>query len=177
MNTPTASRAILLALACAAFTTTALAQWQWVDKDGRKVFSDRSPPADIEEKSILRRPSGSSVKSIATAPAGEEGSAKPAAAAVTAKVAAPKVSGKDAELEARKKKADDEETAKKKAEDEKVAKSRADNCDRAKGGLATLQSGVRMASVGPNGERQIYDDAKRSAETQRAQELIDSNCK
>ena len=157
--------------------TTASAQWQWMDKDGRKVFSDRSPPAEIQEKDILKRPPGAT-RAAATATLTAE-AAKPSTAASTpvSKASAPKLSGKDPELEAKKKKADEEEVAKKKAEEDKVAKTRADNCDRAKTGLATLQSGVRMSSVNAKGEREIYDDAKRAAETKRAQEVIDANCK
>ena len=93
------------------------------------------------------------------------------------KSSAPKLSGKDTELEAKKKKADEEEAAKKKAEEDKVAKTKADNCERAKTGLATLQSGVRMSSVNAKGEREIYDDAKRASEAKRAQEVIDASCK
>ncbi|WP_216088085.1 DUF4124 domain-containing protein, partial [Shigella flexneri] len=32
---------------------------QWVDKDGRKVFSDRPPPVDVPAKNILKQPGGS----------------------------------------------------------------------------------------------------------------------
>ncbi|WP_412179990.1 DUF4124 domain-containing protein, partial [Variovorax paradoxus] len=31
------------------------AQWQWIDKNGKKVFSDQPPPTDIPEKNIVRR--------------------------------------------------------------------------------------------------------------------------
>ena len=163
--------------------TTATAQWQWVDKDGRKVFSDRSPPAEVQEKDILKRPAGATraaAAATAAAPLADTGAAaKPvlAASAAASKASAPKLSGKDTELEAKKKKAEQDEAAKKKAEDEKVAKIKADNCERARSGLATLQSGVRMSSVNASGEREIYDDAKRASETKRAQEVIDSSCK
>lgn len=160
--------------------TTASAQWQWVDKDGRKVFSDRSPPAEIQEKDILKRPPGAARAAAAAALTAEAATpAKPASAASAPalKASAPKLSGKDAELEAKKKKADDDEAAKKKAEEDKVAKTKAENCERAKTGLATLQSGVRMSSVNAKGEREIFDDAKRAAETKRAQEVIDASCK
>ena len=108
-----------------------------------------------------------------------DAAAKPAnaASAPAAKASAPKLSGKDAELEAKKKKADEEEAAKKKVEEEKVAKNKAENCTRAKTGLATLQSGVRMSEVNAKGEREVFDDAKRAQETKRAQDVIDSNCK
>lgn len=162
---------------------TASAQWQWVEKDGRKIFSDRAPPAGIAEKDILKRPPGVTRASAAAVivPAGTEAVAgtKPVAAPAlpASKASAPKLSGKDAELEAKKKKADEEEATKKQAEEEKVAKVKAENCGRAKTGLATLQSGVRMSEVNAKGEREVFDDAKRALETKRAQEVIDSSCK
>ena len=159
---------------------TAFAQWQWVEKDGRKIFSDRPPPSDIQEKDILKRPSGAMRAAAAPALTADTASLARPVTAVSPpalKASAPKLSGKDAELEAKKKKADEEEAAKKKVEDDKLAKSKADNCERAKTGLATLQSGVRMSSVNARGEREIFDDAKRASETKRAQEVIDSSCK
>ncbi len=166
---------LVLALTSGTFAVSAFAQWQWVEKDGRKVFSDRSPPADVQDKDILKRPAGAS----RAAPATEvtvTAASKPASAP-TLKASAPKLSGKDAELEANKKKAEDDEVAKKRVDEEKLAKTKADNCERAKSGLTTLQSGVRMASVNAKGEREIYDDAKRQTESKRAQDIIDSNCK
>ena len=53
-----ATKILLLAVACT-WARGAAAQWQWIDKDGRKVFSDRPPPADIQEKNILKQPGGS----------------------------------------------------------------------------------------------------------------------
>ena len=167
-----------------AFTaTTASAQWQWVEKDGRKIFSDRPPPAEIAEKNILKRPAGAAPTAAVTVITSEAATAgKPALAASgvaikTSAASAPKLSGKDAELEAKKKKAEEEEASKKKLEAEKAAKAKAENCERGKSGLATLQSGVRMSSVNAKGEREIFDDAKRASETKRAQEVIDASCK
>ena len=170
------SKTLILAIVGGAFSLTAFAQWQWIDKDGRKVFSDRSPPSDIAEKHIIKRPAGSARASaeITTAVA-----AKPSQAASNpvAKASAPKLSGKDAELEAKKKKAEEEETAKKKVEEENAAKVKSADCDRAKNGLATLQSGGRMASLNAKGEREVYDDIKRAVEVKRTQEVIDETCK
>lgn len=172
-----------VAFVCMAFTALASAQWQWIGKDGRKVFSDQSPPAEIQDKDILKRPSGSVRSSPpvvidAAGAAAVTAAGKPASAtsAPIAKASAPKVTGKDAELEAKKKKAEDEQAEKKKAEEEKVAKVKAENCARAKNGLATLKSGVRMAARNDKGETEVFDDAKRAAESKRAQEIIDSSC-
>jgi hypothetical protein len=180
MNPKQLLKSFTLAVAGGSFALSAFAQWQWVDKDGRKVFSDRSPPAEIQEKNILKRPHGS-VRPAPLAEA-EAAAAAPSKAAgpgvqASAKAGAPKLSGKDAELEAKKKKAEDEEAAKKKAEEEKVASLNAENCARAKTSMATLQSGVRMASVNAKGEREVFDDARRAAEVKHTQDVMSSNCK
>ncbi|MES2946851.1 MAG: DUF4124 domain-containing protein [Pseudomonadota bacterium] len=181
MDFKLASKTLVLAIASGSFALTAIAQWQWIDKDGRKVFSDRSPPAEIQDKDILKRPSGSLRQPVAAQAAlvAAAAAAKPASAASApvAKASAPKLSGKDAELEAKKKKAEEEEEAKKKAEDDKLAKARAENCERAKTSMLTLKSGVRMSSMNAKGEQEVYDDAKRASETKRVQEIIDSSCK
>lgn len=165
-----ATRTLILAVASCSFMPVALAQWQWIDKDGRKVFSDRSPPAEIQEKDILKRPGGKSP----SLPASSADPAPPAAAAV--KASAPKLSGKDAQLEVRKKQADEEEAAKKKAEEEKLAHTKADNCERAHKGLATIQSGVRLSVTNAKGEREFMDDSARAAESKRLQGIADSEC-
>ena len=181
MRNKTSLKIFLAAVCLGALAQSAFAQWQWIDKDGRKVFSDRSPPAEIAEKDILKKPMGATraVTAAGSAALAAPASSKPGASAPvpTPKASAPKLSGKDAELEARKKKAEDEEAAKKKTEEDKTAKAKAENCERAKTGMATLQSGVRIASVNAKGEREIYDDTKRAAEVKRAQDVIDSSCK
>ena len=173
------SKTLLALIAGSTFSLAAMAQWQWVDKDGRKVFSDRVPPAEIPEKDILKRPSGNLRRTAAPGSDAAMAAAKPASAASApaAKASVPRLSGKDAELEAAKKKAEEEEANKKKAEDEKLAKAKAENCERSKLAMATLKSGVRMSSMNAKGEQEVFDDAKRAAETKRAQEVMDSSCK
>jgi len=82
----------------------------------------------------------------------------------------------DPELEARRKKAEQEVADKKKAEDAKVAAARADNCSRAKEQMRTLDSGMRMARTNAKGEREVLDDAARAAETARARNVVASDC-
>ncbi|MES2976390.1 MAG: DUF4124 domain-containing protein [Pseudomonadota bacterium] len=172
------SRPILFLVACT-LSMAATAQWQWVDKTGRKVYSDRPPPSDIPEKSILKQPgSGRAMPTAAPAApaAGASAAAAPASAAVRAAASAPKLTGKDAELEAKKKQAEQEEAAKKKAAEDKVAADRAQNCERAKGNLKMLQSGRRMQQTNAQGEPEIMTDDTRSAETKRAQDIIAQDC-
>ncbi len=166
--TPTAAawRSILLAVATTLACTAAVAQWQWVDSSGRKVFSDTPPPPGIPDKDILKRASPAAVRPAAQAPAA------PSAPAPTA----PQISGRDEQLEARKKQAEAQEQALKKAEADKLAKARQDNCERAKRSKAALDSGVRMATTNAKGEREIMDDAARAAEAKRVNEIIQSSC-
>jgi hypothetical protein len=177
MDFKPAFKTLILAIVGASFALTALAQWQWIDKDGRKVFSDRSPPSDIQEKDILKRPGGASRTAVA---APVDSTAVPALAAASApanKASAPKLSGKDTQLEARKKQAEDAEAASKKAEEEKVAAAKTENCGRARRGVASFDSGVRIATTNAKGEREIMDDKTRAAETRRLQDIVAVDCK
>jgi len=149
----------------------ALAQWQWVDATGRKVFSDTPPPATVPDKDVLKRPSLRTPALATTATPASTG-----ATATTNTAPAPKLSGRDEQLEARKKQAEEADQAKKKAEEERQAKARADNCDRAKRAKATLDSGIRIATTNTKGEREIMDDTARATEAKRLDELIRSDC-
>ena len=166
-------KSLVLTIAALAMTLPVIAQWQWVDKEGRKVFSDRAPPADIKEKDILKRPGAHSAVLI---PAADQTIA--AAAALRANAAsAPQLATKDSELELRKKQAEKDEALQKKAADDKQAKVRQENCDRARVALVTLQSGIRMATTNAAGEREVMDDTKRGVEAKRVKEVADTNCK
>ena len=166
----TAARALTLALACV-LPLSAMAQWQWIDKSGRKVYSDQSPPPDIPAKNILKAPSG-------RMPAPEAAPAAPAAtpAATSEAANAPKVTGRDKELETRKKQADAAEAEKKKAQEAANAQAKADNCKRAREAKSTLDSGIRLSRVNTQGEREILDDDQRAAEGQRLQAVIGREC-
>ncbi len=159
-------RSGLLAVATTLVCTGAAAQWQWLDGSGRKVFSDTPPPPSIPEKNILKRAGPPATSPVAIAPA----------APTAATAAAPQISGRDEQLEAKKKQAEAQEQALKKAEAQKIAKARQDNCERAKRSKTTLESGVRMATTNAKGEREIMDDAARATETKRINEIIQSSC-
>ena len=161
--------AMLPALACA--------QWQWIDKDGRKVFSDRSPPSDIPAKNIVKQPGGKAppVPAEAAAPA-DVAATGGTPVAKTAAANVPKISGKDAALEEKKKAAELEEQAKKKAVEEKVAKDKADNCERVKKSLEMYASGQRIRITNAKGELDYMSDDQRAAETKRLQ-AITADCK
>ena len=170
-------RTLILSFAGCVFTVAAFAQWQWIDKDGQKVFSDRAPPADIPQKNITRQP-GSKAASTAASGASREAAPRPAilTSAPMQSSSAPKFTARDVELETRKKQAADLEKAQKQAEAEKIASAKADNCDRAMKGQASLLSGVRISITNAKGEREFLDDNSRLTEARRLQTIADSDC-
>jgi hypothetical protein len=162
-------RLALLAAACV-LPALAAAQWQWIDKDGRKVFSDQAPPPDVPAKNILRQPGSRAAPAAAAEPVAAAASAAKAAAS------APKLSGRDKELEERRKQAEAAEAEKRKAEEEKLAQARAENCKRARQGKAAFDSGQRIAMTDEKGERYFLDDKQRAAELKRLEGLIARDC-
>ena len=166
-----AARLALLAFACA-LPLAATAQWQWIDKDGRKVFSDQAPPPDVPPNKIVKRPGGRAAE-----PA-QEAAAAPAAApaAPTPKLPVAKPSGKDPALEKKKLDAEAAEAKKKEAEEQKLAAARTENCARAKEAKATLDSGQRIARINAKGEREFMEDSERAAEAKRLEAVMARDC-
>lgn len=165
----TAARALTLAFACV-LPLSAMAQWQWIDKSGRRVFSDQAPPPEIPAKSILKGPKGQPM------PAPDPEPTAAAAPAAAQAPGGPKTAGRDKELEARKKQAEVVEADKKKAQEREVAEARSDNCKRARDAKATLDSGIRLSQVNAKGEREILDDTQRASEAGRLQSIISRDC-
>jgi hypothetical protein len=162
-------------LFAASFVHSATPTWQWLDHNGRKVFSDRAPPPEIPSHRIVKRPAGMEVSPEprygvpSTPEAVEPKVAAPASKAVD--------SGVDKELEAKKKKLLEAEQAKRKAEEAKIIQAQAENCKRAKEAKATYDSGVRISRTNAAGEREVLDDAARAAEVRRLTEVMASDCK
>ena len=66
-------RITLVAIACLATalgTSVAWAQWQWIDKDGRKVFSDQPPPPGTPNDKIVKRPGNRPPEPLSALPFG-----------------------------------------------------------------------------------------------------------
>ncbi len=150
-----------LALLGATLALPASAQWKWRGANGQIQYSDLPPPPGVAEKDILQRPSGGTARSAAAAPA----SAPPLA---------PKAVESD--LEAKRKKAEQEEAAKLKAEEQRVAAAKAENCKRAREQIRTLESGMRMARINDKGEREVLDDQMRAEEMKRARDMASADC-
>lgn len=166
----------LLLLAATLGTSLALpaaAQWKWRDRSGVVQYSDTPPPLGIPAQDVLQKPSPSQRSLVAPA----------IAASAPADAAAPLLAAKgaDPELEARRRKQEQEKTDKGKAEErvqaEKLAVAKADNCMRARAHMRTLEEGIRMVRTNASGEREVLDDKARAEEKSRAREVIASDCK
>ncbi len=162
-----------LCAACLALTIAApaQAQWKWKDAKGQVHVSDIPPPREVLDKDILQRPAPSARKSAATPLAASAAQAASAASSAAAK------SGIDPELAARKAKAEADQKAKAKADEDKLAQQRAENCQRARGHIAALQTGQRAVRANAQGEREVLDDKGRAEEVALARRVIESDCR
>jgi Domain of unknown function (DUF4124) len=154
--------------------TTALAQtdplpsaWKWRDATGQVNVSDLPPPLSIPAKDILERPP-------------VERKAAPALRAPASGVpslhslSTPK---NDPELEARRKRALEEQAVQQRQQQEQADALRAENCRRAQSAQALLSDGQRVSRTNAQGEREVLDDAARAAELQRIRAVIASDCR
>ena len=159
------SSALVLVVLLLAHAVPAAAQWKWRDPSGQIQYSDRPPPLGTPDAAVLQRP-GATARPLA-----------PAAPAPLASAALPSARASEPELEARKRKAEQDEAARKKIDDARRAVARAENCSRARGQLRALDEGMRIARVNENGEREILGDEARAAETQRVRAIVEGDCR
>ncbi|MEO5733246.1 MAG: DUF4124 domain-containing protein [Rubrivivax sp.] len=160
-------------LAGALLAAPAHAQWTWRDKNGQVNASDRPPPRDVADKDILSRPAATARMAGAAVAAVPAGSAASAAAAPAPAAS----SALEKEVEARRLRAEQEQAAKTKADEARAATVRAENCRRARGAQAALESGQRMARTNEKGEREVLDDRGRAEELRQARTVVESDCR
>jgi hypothetical protein len=164
------AKAMLRSLVLASLTLAggaAWAQYIWKDAQGQTHVSDMPPPRDTPDKNVIKRPAAKVPAATQATAAAAPGSA--ASAGAKAPV--------DPELEARRKRTEQEAAAKSKAEEDRVAAQRADNCQRARQHLATLENGQRLIRFNDKGERVPVDDAARADEAALARRAMASDCR
>src|SRR6476659_2762036 len=101
--------ALLALVAASLLALPAEAQWKWKDKGGHVQYSDLPPPPGTADQDILMRPSARRSSAPAAAPA-----SAPAVVAAVASAPAPRTA--EPELEAKRKKSEEEAAAKNKVE-------------------------------------------------------------
>ncbi|MEO7851014.1 MAG: DUF4124 domain-containing protein [Rubrivivax sp.] len=163
-------RAAWAALLLGVVATPAVAQWKWRDAKGQVHASDIPPPREIPEKNVMQRPDPPAQR-VAPAASPEQPTSTAQAASAPGKLAV------DPQLEDQRRRIEQEKLAREKAESEKVALQRKENCARARDVLNTLDSGLRIARVKPDGEREILTDEQRAAEVQRTRGAMATDCR
>ena len=159
------------AVAGLASVAPAFAQWKWYDKNRQVQYSDIPPPLGTPDKDIVQRPKIAQEALTAATPASGPTSTVPA---VTPKTVEP-------ELEAKRRKAEQDVAARAKADakvaEDRVAALRTENCNRARADIRTLDDGGRLARSNARGEREILDDRQRADELRRTRDLIAALCR
>jgi hypothetical protein len=157
----------LCAVSASAQTAPLPPAWKWRDASGQINVSDTPPPPSVPAKDILDRPP------LQRKVAAAEMAAASAASAVPASMNA----RTDPELDARRKRAADEQMAQLRKQQEQDTVVRAENCSRARAHVAALSDGQRMTRSNAQGEREVLDDKGRAEEMQRARSVIASDCR
>lgn len=153
---------LLLATVSALATTPAHAQvYQWKDGAGRTVISDTPPPGSASREARVLGERQASTRSEKPAEAASEG---------------PKTTA-EKDLEFKKRQQEAREKADKQAKEQKAQADREDNCRRARGNLAVLESNRAVGSFDEKGERKPFDDSQRQQETERARQAVAEFCK
>lgn len=129
------------------------AQYVWVDEKGIRQYSDRSPPASVPLKNILKAPRSAGIDLVtASVDAAPKATPKPALAAAPPSLA-------DREADYKKRQLAQAELDKKAAADAKDAAYKKERCNAARMAKAQLDSGVRIRT-GTEGD--YMDDAQRA---------------
>jgi len=143
-------KALLLITTSVVFTSAALAQYRWVDKNGKVQYGDVPP---------------SGANATAVRPASSSGSQPESS------------TGSIAEQEAqfRKRQQEAEKAREKQAKAQQEAEDKRENCARARENLRLLQTG-RVSRLDANGERYFLNDAQIAQETARARQAEQQSC-
>jgi hypothetical protein len=165
--------AMAATLAILSLSTSAFAQYVWLNDKGVKQYSDMPPPSSVPNNRIVKAP-GAAMRTTSPVPpdGGENGVA---AAPATEKIKIPMTTA-EKNMDFQKRKIEQAEKDKKTAEEKQRAADKSKNCERAREYQNALDSGQRIAHTGKNGERAYMSDAQRSQETKDTQRIL-GDCK
>lgn len=151
---------LLVLFAALAFASQAAAQqYKWVDKDGRTQYGDTPPPG--VKATALRPPAGPPAPSAPKGGPAAKGPMTPA----------------EREADFRQRQAAAQKAQEKEGQSARDEQARMQNCAGAREGLATLESGQRIARTNANGERYYLEDDQRAVEINRARQNVIEWCK
>lgn len=170
---------IAAAVAILSLSTSAFAQYIWLNDKGLKQYSDLPPPASVPNNRIVKAP-GAAMRTTSPLPpdgaAAMDGSENGGAAVpATEKMKIPMTTA-EKNMDFQKRKIEQAERDKKTAEEKQRAADKSKNCERAREYQNALDSGQRIAYTGKNGERAYMSDAQRAQETKDTRRIL-GDCK
>ena len=174
---PALRRVTALALLLAA--GLAQAQFVWVASNGTRHYSDQPPPPGTPPARILKAPGLPTISLQAAstqapiAPAAQQ--ALPATTPVPAPAPAQdagKTKGSptlaEREADFRKRRKESQEAELKEQEQARIAAAKAEHCVEMRKARQLYDSGIRVAEVGPDGQKRYLTDAERAQRSARA---------
>lgn len=139
--------------------------YQWKDSAGRTVVSDTPPPGSAAKDARVIGDRQPVVRGDKT-----EEKANGEKTAEAPKTTAEK------DLDFKKRQQEAREKAEKEAKEQKAKADRDENCRRARGNLAALESKRLVGTLDEKGERKPFDEAQRQQEIERARQFIAESC-
>lgn len=180
-------RLSLLALSLTLALPAAAQVYQWRDAQGRINYSDTPPPSGaaktVKPASRPKAPAAEEAAADESGEAAPQSQAADGASGEAGKQAKEKadpskpktMAEKEAEFRQRKVAAAEAEA--KAEKDRQRTAEVARYCDQARSQIAGLKNSRRVSRFNSEGQRELMDDAARTAEIERSQRYIDENCK
>jgi len=162
---PLLSRTTLGALLLLA-ATAAHAQYVWIGPNGTRQYSDRPPPPGTPASKIVKAPGRPAFDAQApAADAAADAPSKPEDAK-----APPTLAERDAAFRERSKARAEQEQ--KDLQEATRQRRLAEHCAAARETQAQLDSGIRIAKIGPDGEKTYMSDEEKAARNERVRRAL-----
>jgi len=163
------SRNTLGALLLLAASAAAHAQYVWIGPNGTRQYADRPPPPGTPASKILKSPGRLAPEPQAAAvdtPAADDA----AAGARPDTAAPPTLAEREAAFRERSKARAEQEQK----DQEQATRQRrlAEHCATARETQAQLDSGIRIAKIGPDGEKTYMSDEEKTARNERVRRAL-----
>lgn len=159
---PLLSRHLIGALLLLA-ASAAHAQYVWIGPNGTRQYSDRPPPPGTPASKILKSPGRAAPEPQATA-ADDAAGARPDA------ITPPTLAERETAFRERSKARAEQEQ--KDLEAATRQRRLAEHCAAARETQAQLDSGIRIAKIGPDGEKTYMSDAEKAERNERVRRAL-----
>lgn len=149
--------------------TAAHAQYVWIGPNGTRQYSDRPPPPGTPAGKILKAPGRPAMEPPASPQSGAESASETPAENKDA-ARPPTLAEQEAAFRERSKvRAEQEQKSREEAERRRRL---AEHCAAARETQASLDSGIRVARIGPDGEKTYMSDEEKAARSEQVRRAL-----